>query len=351
MFSLLKTFAASNCIDTVILGTVCDDCKGGAIFKILALVIEIMSIGVGILGVIGISIVGIQYLTASGDAAKVQKAKSRLFNIVIGLVAYSVLFALLQFLIPGGVIRDWSENGDDACPEELTPTSPSGSGSGSGSGSSGQTLTTRPRACGPVTTGPLGEQKTVILNGVSTPAYTASNGRSYYIYNQEKGIWADIKLNGGTSTVGQIGCNLTSYATIANSFSTGMTYKPPVYAVDNAKTGNLADNRSGCTGSFSDKVRCVINKGGAVVANVCTGNDCPNKGHHFFPIVDWRNSGGKIQYYLANTINGQGARKVGWVDATEVDPYICQPVGPRSCAVGYYGAEYYLPKDESLKCK
>lgn len=76
----------------------CDDGKGSSIMDILNLVVDIMTIGIGILGVIGISIVGIQYLTAGGSEEKTRKAKRRLFEIIIGLAAYAVIYALLKWL-------------------------------------------------------------------------------------------------------------------------------------------------------------------------------------------------------------------------------------------------------------
>ena len=90
-----------HCVSTSILGEdheVCDDGEGGSIIHILDLVVEIMSIGVGILGVIGISIVGVQYLTAGGSEEKTRKAKRRLLEIVIGLVVYAIFYAILTFL-------------------------------------------------------------------------------------------------------------------------------------------------------------------------------------------------------------------------------------------------------------
>ena len=60
----------------------------------------VMTIGIGILGVIGISITGIQYLTAGGSEEKTRKAKRRMFEIVIGLVAYVLIYAALKWLLP-----------------------------------------------------------------------------------------------------------------------------------------------------------------------------------------------------------------------------------------------------------
>lgn len=74
--------------------------KGESITCILELVVDIMTIGIGILGVIGISITGIQYLTAGGSEEKTRKAKRRMFEIVIGLVAYVIIYAALKWLLP-----------------------------------------------------------------------------------------------------------------------------------------------------------------------------------------------------------------------------------------------------------
>lgn len=86
-------------VETAVLTTCGQDEDG--ISCILKLVVDIMSIGIGILGVIGITVVGVQYLTAGGDEGKTRKAKQRMFEIVIGLVAYVVIYAALRWLLPG----------------------------------------------------------------------------------------------------------------------------------------------------------------------------------------------------------------------------------------------------------
>ena len=80
--------------------TGCECGNGESVKSILTFVVNIMSIGVGILGVIGISITGIQYLTAGGNEDQVRKAKRRMFEIVIGLAAYAIAAALLNWLLP-----------------------------------------------------------------------------------------------------------------------------------------------------------------------------------------------------------------------------------------------------------
>jgi len=80
--------------------TDCGQAEDG-IMCILELVIDIMTIGVGILGVIGITVVGIQYLTAGGNEEKTRKSKTRMFEIIIGLVAYALIYTVLKWLLPG----------------------------------------------------------------------------------------------------------------------------------------------------------------------------------------------------------------------------------------------------------
>lgn len=77
-----------------------DDGTGTAIKEILKIVIRVMTIGMGVLAITGIMVVGIQYLTAGSNEEQVRKSKRRLFEIVIGLAAYVVIYALLYFLIP-----------------------------------------------------------------------------------------------------------------------------------------------------------------------------------------------------------------------------------------------------------
>ena len=77
--------------------------NGGGIFVIINIVLNVLTFGVGIAGTLGIVISGIMYLTARDNEAQMTKAKSRLINIVIGLAAYAVMWAFLQWLLPGGI--------------------------------------------------------------------------------------------------------------------------------------------------------------------------------------------------------------------------------------------------------
>lgn len=89
------------------------ECGGGGdagIWHILSLAINIMTIGVGILAIIGILWAGITYLTAGGSEDKVLMAKRRLSQIVIGLAAFAVVWAFSQWLLPGGILKPSEDN-------------------------------------------------------------------------------------------------------------------------------------------------------------------------------------------------------------------------------------------------
>lgn len=77
-----------------------DGGNGGSIGCVIELVVNILTILVGIAGVIGIVIVGIQYITAGGSEEQTRKAKRRLFEIVLGLVAYAAVYGLAQWILP-----------------------------------------------------------------------------------------------------------------------------------------------------------------------------------------------------------------------------------------------------------
>lgn len=92
-------------IKTTFFGDIVDDGKGCGVFMILNLIVDILTYGIAIAAAIGIVISGITYLTARGDETKTTKAKRRLFEIVIGLAAYAIMWSILSFLLPGGKLN------------------------------------------------------------------------------------------------------------------------------------------------------------------------------------------------------------------------------------------------------
>ncbi len=95
-------------IDTILFGSIKDDGKGCGVFKILNLVSDILTAIVGIASIIGISVTGTTYITAGGDEQRVTKAKRRLYEIVLGLFLFAISWALINWLLPGGI---WNSAG------------------------------------------------------------------------------------------------------------------------------------------------------------------------------------------------------------------------------------------------
>ena len=99
--NLLRMFAATcGGIETALIS--CSDTENG-IWAIVGVVLDVMLIGVGAAAVIGIIISGIQYMTSAGDPGAMTKAKNRLVQVVIGILAFGVMWVFLQWLIPGGI--------------------------------------------------------------------------------------------------------------------------------------------------------------------------------------------------------------------------------------------------------
>jgi len=86
----------------------CDaDNSGGletnGVWALLLMAINILTAGIGIAAIGGVVYGSILYTTAGDNEAQVKQAKETIRNVVIGVVAYVAMFALLQFIIPGGI--------------------------------------------------------------------------------------------------------------------------------------------------------------------------------------------------------------------------------------------------------
>jgi hypothetical protein len=66
--------------------------------------VAVLSAGVGIIVVTVIIIGGIQYSIAGDNANATKAARDRIMNGLIALFAFMLIFAFLQWLIPGGIL-------------------------------------------------------------------------------------------------------------------------------------------------------------------------------------------------------------------------------------------------------
>ena len=74
------------------------------IVKYIQPFINLMAAFVGVAIVISVVVGGIQYGSSAGDPQKASAAKARIRNAIIALVAFVLLYAGLNFLIPGGLV-------------------------------------------------------------------------------------------------------------------------------------------------------------------------------------------------------------------------------------------------------
>jgi hypothetical protein len=78
--------------------------NGGAIVEYLKLALQFLSGGVGLVILLMLIIAGIQYITSAGDPAQVKNAKERVVNALTALVLFILAFAIISFIVPGGIL-------------------------------------------------------------------------------------------------------------------------------------------------------------------------------------------------------------------------------------------------------
>jgi hypothetical protein len=67
--------------------------------------INVLAAAVGVVVTISIVIGGIQYSSSAGDPGKMQAAKQRIINALIALIGFFLFYAVLQWLVPGGLLN------------------------------------------------------------------------------------------------------------------------------------------------------------------------------------------------------------------------------------------------------
>lgn len=73
------------------------------VWSLLLTAINILTGLVGLAAVVGVIYGSILYTSAGGSQEQVKKAMGIITNVVIGVIAYALMFAGLNFLIPGGL--------------------------------------------------------------------------------------------------------------------------------------------------------------------------------------------------------------------------------------------------------
>lgn len=86
-------------------GSNCDSSSCDLVALYVNPFIRLLSIIVGLVVAASLIMGGIQYSSSSGDPQKASAAKSRISNTLLALFAYALLYAFLNFLIPGGIFH------------------------------------------------------------------------------------------------------------------------------------------------------------------------------------------------------------------------------------------------------
>lgn len=79
-------------------------CSGGnEILCLVATILDWLSVGVVVAVLGGIVYGGVMYATSGGNESQAKRGIDIIRNAVIALVLYGLMYAILQFLIPGGL--------------------------------------------------------------------------------------------------------------------------------------------------------------------------------------------------------------------------------------------------------
>lgn len=82
----------------------CNTAAGGPIYSFARAIISFASGLVGLVVIIMLIVGGIRYITSAGDPKLVSSAKKQIANSMIGLVLFALMLAILNFLLPKGII-------------------------------------------------------------------------------------------------------------------------------------------------------------------------------------------------------------------------------------------------------
>lgn len=79
------------------------DSSAKLISKYVVPFVSMLTLLVGVAVTVGIIYGGIEYSMSSGDPQKAAKGRKHILDAVLALISYALIFAFLNFIIPGGV--------------------------------------------------------------------------------------------------------------------------------------------------------------------------------------------------------------------------------------------------------
>lgn len=98
-------YKQGQCITSTPINSNCTTSNCDLVKTYLDPTVNVLSSMVALVVVASIIWAGIQYTSSEGDPQKVAKAKSRITNSIIAFLVFILLYAFLQFIIPGGLLN------------------------------------------------------------------------------------------------------------------------------------------------------------------------------------------------------------------------------------------------------
>lgn len=83
----------------------CKTDSGTPIMGIIIQLINFLAVGVGIAVVGGIIWGGMLYASSNGDPSKTKQGVTVIINAVVGLLLFMFMYAIINYLVPGGVFN------------------------------------------------------------------------------------------------------------------------------------------------------------------------------------------------------------------------------------------------------
>ena len=75
------------------------------IWLLLLFVISVLTFGIGLVAVAMVAYAAFLYTTAQDNSNQTKQAIEMIRNVVIGIAGYALMWAFLQYLIPGGIFK------------------------------------------------------------------------------------------------------------------------------------------------------------------------------------------------------------------------------------------------------
>jgi hypothetical protein len=98
-----QTTNTTDCPHKITVILKCNANGGGSIQNLLVYVVNFLALGVGLAVIAGIIFGGFLYASAAGNAEQAKRGIGYVRNAIIALVVFIFMYAIINFLIPGGL--------------------------------------------------------------------------------------------------------------------------------------------------------------------------------------------------------------------------------------------------------